>query len=204
MFNRLPKGLIEEIETLKIKHLFKKRQYIYKASEIPQGFYFIKKGFVGLVFACENGNDHFLRFFKGNQLLGHRSFLAEEIYHASALCLEDTEVFFIDKKNAGYLLKKYPDFSSMLLKNLAQELGKCEIHRVKFSEKEVIQRAAESIVYLFEFYPEYKWTRLEIAQYCESTPTTIVKVLSKLESMGYIKQMGHKILILNKDALLRL
>jgi CRP-like cAMP-binding protein len=204
MFKKISSQLKDEIESVKIKHQYKKKQFIYKVSESPTELYLLEHGLIGLVFTCENGNDHLLRIFKSGQFFGHRSLFSGELYHGSSICLEDCEISFIDKKNINTLIQKYPEFTVFLLKYISIDLGKCETHRIRISEKEVIQRAADAIVYLSELAPEHKWTRLEIAQYCESTSTTIVKVLSKLEKLGMIKQSGHRILILNREGLLKI
>jgi CRP-like cAMP-binding protein len=192
------------IESLHIHRGYKKKSTVYHSGEEPQGIYFIKSGLVGLVFNSENGGEHLLRLFRPGQFFGHRSLFAEEKYHASAICLENCEIAFIEKKSLLQEMGKNPTLALTFLKGLSIELRNCEIHRVTITEKEVIQRAAEAIVYLMELAPEHKWTRQEIAEYCESTPTTIIKTLAKLEEMNLIEQDGHRIRILNRSGLLEL
>jgi CRP-like cAMP-binding protein len=204
MLEIFPPNLNNEIDSIKIKHAFSKKQIIFKYGENPEGLYFLKKGLVGLVYSGSGGSEHLLRLFKAGQFFGHRSFFANEAYHANAVCLESSEIYFLDKKSIHTLISTYPEFSTYFLNVLAIELRQSENHRVSITEKDVLQRAAAAIVYLFEISPDHKWTRQEIAEYCESTPTTIVKTLSKLEDMGLIEQLGHRIKILKREELLNL
>lgn len=192
------------IESLHIQRGYKKKTTVYHSGEEPQGIYFIKSGLVGLILNSENGTEHLLRLFRPGQFFGHRSLFAEEKYHASAICLENSEIAFVEKKSLLQEIEKNPILALTFLKGLSIELRNCEIHRVTLTEKEVIQRAAEAIVYLMELAPEHKWTRQEIAEYCESTPTTIIKTLAKLEEMHLIQQDGHRIKILDRNGLLEL
>lgn len=198
----IPLELQNEIESIQVKRKVKKKTLIFSAGGDPDGIYLLKKGLIGLTYNSEEGGEHLLRIFKPGQFFGHRSLFAGDQYHANAICMEDSEIFFIERKKLFELLERNPKLSLQFLKNLAMELKHCETHRVMLTEKDVIERAAESIVYLMEISENHKWTRNDIAKYCESTSTTIVKALAVLEEQNLIKQEGHKIIILNREGLL--
>ncbi|MBX3041006.1 MAG: winged helix-turn-helix domain-containing protein, partial [Bdellovibrionaceae bacterium] len=55
-----------------------------------------------------------------------------------------------------------------------------------------------------DLHPRHRWTRLEIASFCASTPSTVIKALAQLEEKGLISQKGREIEIRDRKALLSL
>ncbi len=98
--------------------------------------------------------------------------------------------------------------SPVLLKDvvvvLAKELRQAEIQHVMILENQILARAAQALIYLKDLHPEHSWTRQEIANFCASTVSTIIKTLAELEARGLILQEGRAITILNREGLLLL
>jgi CRP-like cAMP-binding protein len=57
---------------------------------------------------------------------------------------------------------------------------------------------------LKDLHPDHNWTRQEIANFCASTVSTVIKALSELEELNLIKQDGRSIQVLNRDGLIAL
>lgn len=186
------------------RHLeFKKGDPIYQVGEEPRGVYVLKSGLIGLTAFSQKGSEHLLRLFRPNQFFGHRTLFAQEVYHASSICLENSQVGFYEKALVYEILKKFPQTAELLIKTLAQELGRAELHRIRISDETVISRIAEAIVYLTELKEDHPWTREEIAKFCASTTPTVIRALGSLEDEGLIEQRGRKILIKNREKLLQ-
>ena len=71
-------------------------------------------------------------------------------------------------------------------------------------ENQILSRTAQAIIYLKDLYPEHNWTRQEIANFCASTVSTVIKAMAELEDMGLIKQQGRSIEILKREELLQM
>ncbi|QDK44899.1 Crp/Fnr family transcriptional regulator [Bdellovibrio sp. ZAP7] len=181
---------------------FKRGDVIYKMGENPQNIYFLKEGLVGLVVWGESGKDHLLRLFKKNQIFGHRSFFAQEPYHASATVLDDTTVLVLSKDEMRVRMKGNCDLAEKLLQTLATELRRSEEKQVVLTEKDVTARIAESVVYFKDLHPTHSWTRQEIADFCGTTVATVIRTLAKFVEDGLIEQRGREIVILKKEELL--
>ncbi|QLY26616.1 Crp/Fnr family transcriptional regulator [Bdellovibrio sp. KM01] len=181
---------------------FKRGDVIYKMGENPQNIYFLKEGLVGLVVWGESGKDHLLRLFKKNQIFGHRSFFAQEPYHASATVLDDTTVLVFSKDEMRARMKGNCDLAEKLLQTLATELRRSEEKQVVLTEKDVTARIAESVVYFKDLHPTHSWTRQEIADFCGTTVATVIRTLAKFVEDGLIEQRGREIVILKKEELL--
>ena len=183
---------------------YRRGDVIYSAGDRPAGLYFINKGLVGLVIQTPEGKEHLVRLFKCDHYFGHRSYFAEEKYHATARALEEVVVTFYPREAIEEKLKTDPKFVRQLLKTLAVELKMAEMKIVSLSEKEVAGRIAEALIYLKELFPNHYWTRQEIADFCGSTAPTVIRTLSQFESEGWIRQQGREIQIVDKTRLLEL
>jgi CRP-like cAMP-binding protein len=183
--------------------IFKRGDKIYQQGNSPLGIYVVKKGLVGLTaLASTSGKEHLLRFFKEGQFFGHRSLFSNEDHHATAIALEITNVKLIPKELMLNVLEKNPILYKEIVIVLAMELRRCEQQRVMILENQILARTAQSLIYLKDLHPEHNWTRQEIANFCASTVSTIIKALAYLEEKGLISQNGRSIDIINRPGLI--
>lgn len=183
---------------------FKRGEYIYRAGEQPAGMYFVGGGLVGLVIAAQSGKEHLLRFFRQNQFFGHRSLFSDELYHASAIALQTTWIQMTPKEVVLQAMHDHPALYKEVAQVLAKELRRAELQHVMILENEILARVAQALVYLKELHPQHNWTRQEIANFCASTVSTVIKALAQLEEMGLIVQEGRSIDILKREELIQL
>ena len=69
------------------------------------------------------------------------------------------------------------------------------------TSKKVTSRIIESLIFLKNRYPEYKWTRREIGEFCGAQTETVTRALTKLEKEGLIKKSGRDIIIVDEENL---
>lgn len=190
------------IDQNKVTLTKERSEFVYRQGEMPKGIYFLKTGLVGLVSVGISGKEHLLRMFKPGQYFGHRSFFAKEPYHASSICLDHCEVEFVAEACIYRLLEVQPELHMNVIQTLARELRDSEEIRISFSEKDVLARTAEALIYLEKVSTDHRWTRKELADLLGSTPPTIVRTLQKLETMGLLEQQGKDYEIINYNGLL--
>ncbi len=196
-----------EIETLfqeSSKSIELKRgDLLYRQGDGPQGIYFIQSGLIGLsLIGASSGKEHFVRFFRAGHFCGHRSLFANEGHHATAVALEKGIVTFLPKSVIQKAFQDFPELYRGIVAVLAKELRRAEVKHVMVLENQVLARTAQSLVYLKELHPEHNWTRQEIASFCASTTSTIIRALGSLEERGLISQQGREIMIKDREALL--
>lgn len=182
----------------------KRGETVYRVGDKPSGLYFVEKGLVGLMLLGLSGKEHLLRFFKPGQFFGHRALFSDETYHGTTVVLDPVTLNFIPKEVVLVVLEKHPELYKFLIQTLSKELRRSEVQHVMILENQILARTAQAIIYLKDLHPEHTWTRQEIANFCASTASTVIKALAELEDMGFIKQEGRSIQILNRDALLAL
>lgn len=184
---------------------FKRGEPIYSQGESPKGIYFVKSGLVGLTMtSSKSGKEHLLRFFRQSQFFGHRALFSKEDYHGSAVSLEATTIRFVPAEAVFTAIKKNPTLLEEVVNVLAKELRRCESQHVMILENEILPRVAQSLVYLKDLHPEHNWTRQEIANFCASTVSTVIKAMAELEALGLISQVGRIIQVLSRDGLIAL
>jgi len=191
-----PGGLSKVRGQLVLKE-YKRAEKVFSVGDSPAGVYFISRGLVGLTIATAVGKDHLVRLFGQRQFFGHRSILAGEDYHATAIALESTNLIFLPRKDLDRVLPSFPSVIYKMSQTMARELRYCEVKFAAQTDQDVTLRVIETVIYLQKMYPEHRWTRKEIAEYCGSTPPTVIKVLAKLESRNLISQDGRKLNILD-------
>lgn len=184
---------------------FKRGERIYSQGETPKGLYFVKQGLVGLtMISAKSGKEHLLRFFRQGQFFGHRSLFSKEGYHGSAVALELTNIKFVPQDVVTSGIDKNKSLLEDVVLVLSKELRRCETQHVMILENQIVARVAQSLIYLKDLHPDHNWTRQEIANFCASTVSTVIKALNELEEGGYISQEGRSISILDRARLVEM
>lgn len=190
-----------EIERLKVINHFRSGSVIFRAGEYPLGLYIVHSGLAKLEALSENGTAHTLRLVGRDGVLGYRSLFADEVYNASAIAVEHTDVCFIPKSEIMNLFHKYPEICLRFLHHLAKDLREAETKWVRQIDKGAPERVAESLLFLSERFKKVHWTRREIAQWAGTTTETVIRTLAQFEREKLISQKGREIQIINREGL---
>lgn len=205
LWSELPSEVRWNFESQSQALSFKRGDAIYRQGDTPKGMYFVKKGLVGLVIvAAQSGKEHLLRFFRQGQFFGHRALFSEEGYHGSTIALESTEIRFVPREVILNAIAKHPELLKEVVQVLSKELRRSETHQVMILENQILGRIAQSLVYLKDIHPEHNWTRQEIANFCASTVSTVIKGMARLEDLGLIEQEGRTVRLVDREGLLAL
>lgn len=205
LWDNLPAETRKQFESAAQKIDLKRGESAYRQGDLPVGLYFVEKGLMGLVvLGASSGREHLLRFFREGQFFGHRALFSQEGYHGSAVALEATQLKMIPKNIVLNAIENSPALLKDVVRVLSKELRRCETNQVMILENQILVRVAQAVVYLKDLHPEHSWTRQEIANFCASTVSTVIKTLAELEDMGLIKQEGRAIHVLDRDGLVAL
>lgn len=200
MFFQLVEPHIEN----KSEQSYKRSQIIYHEGDLPSRLYFINSGLVGLFHISKEGKETFFRVFGKGDIFGHRSFFAEEAYHASSIALTPVVLSVISTDECNRICSDHPELIKGLTKIIARDLGKAELRMAGLLDKTAHKRISESLVYLKLKHPNYVWTRKEIGEYSGSTFETVARVMTILEKKNLIEKNGRDFKILNHEKLLSL
>ena len=185
-----------------VSKTYKKDEIIYDEGSRPTGIFFIQSGIIGLYHLAENGKETFLRVFGPGNIFGHRSYFANEFYHATSISINNAKIIFIPKDELEKHLEQRPETLRLILNHVSSNLGQAELRMSGRHDKSAGGRIIESIVFLKLQYPEQIWTRKQIADYSGSTFETVTRVINKLEKDGEITKNGRDFTINSPDQLL--
>lgn len=194
--------VVDLIEKSKVMTRFKAGQYIFYAGNDPLGIFTVREGLVKLEVTSETGVAHTLRLVGAGGALGYRSLFANEVYHASAIAVEDSVMCFIPKTDILSLFKTHPEVTVKLLSHISKDLRLAEQKWMDQMDKGASVRIAEALLFLQENFESQNWTRREIAQWAGTTPETVIRTLAQFEKEGLIDQTGpREIRVIAKDLL---
>ena len=148
----------------------------------------------------ENGKERMIRLYDDGGYFGCRSFISGEQYHSSSVALTDSTIIHYQIDSPKELMLISPDSFYQITLALSKELGEAE-HRLSKMAKKVKHRVIDTLIYLLNRYPNYRWTRREIAEFCGCEPETAIRICRSLEKSGYISSMGRQIKINDETAL---
>lgn len=181
---------------------FKRGDIIYREGDSPEHIYIVTSGIVGLFHITESGKETFLRLFGHGEIMGHRSALAAEPYHANAICLSKVQLIKFSLETFYSKLKENEQIKREILTKLAQDLGSAELRLSNLIDKTAPKRVSEALLYLKLKYPEQIWTRKEIAEFSSTTLETVTRIMGKLEEISAIEKKGRDFIIVNQELLM--
>jgi CRP/FNR family transcriptional regulator, polysaccharide utilization system transcription regulator len=210
IFSDLKSDEVEKLECLKDAGLYKKGQTIFQEGNHPKGIFCIFAGKVKVFKLGSNYKEQIVRLAKEGDVIGYRSLICGDKYHASAATIEDSTICFIPREHLFKVLEDNAILSNNLMKLLSQDLAHAETKMVEMMQKPVRERLAEGIIMLKEMYGLMEdgktlnvvMTREDIANFIGTTTETAIRILSDLNGENIIGLDKKKISIENFPKLL--
>lgn len=203
---------LSEISKEKSWHKIKKGEYIFKEGNTPNGLFCLFDGNVKISKIDEEGKEQIVRLAKRGNFIGYRALLCNDIYHASAIAIEDVHLCYFKKETYLGLLYSKPEIAAQTITTLSNDLRFAENMMMNIAQKHAKGRIAEIILVLEDFYGVYEkdqtintcFKREDIGHLAGTTTETTIRVLSDFSKERIVETIGKKLRILNKDKLLEL
>jgi CRP/FNR family transcriptional regulator, polysaccharide utilization system transcription regulator len=202
---------LEQLEKKQQAIALKKGETLFIESRQPSGVHYLRSGKMKLITTDAQGREQIIHLAKPGDLMGYRAVLGGDSYSCSAVALEDSETWFIEKETFLALLDHNAAFSHEVIRLLTAELRHAEHHLAGLARKPVKSRLAEALLLLAETYgfePDGETlavalTREEIAGLVGTATETAIRLLNNLKEEGMVATSGRKIRLLDRPALLR-
>lgn len=192
-------------------NFYKKGQVIFYEGNHANGLYCLFEGKVKLTKLGKDGKEQIIRFSKDGDILGYRSLLSHEPYHATATALEDSYICMITKDKFLQIIEDNPKLSLKVIQLLSKDLKGAEQHLIDVAQKTVKERISESLILLkntFGYLADGQTlniliSRSEIADIAGTTTESTIRTLAQLNEEQLIQLDGKNILITNIAGLVR-
>ena len=205
----------EEKEELK-NHIsltnYRKNEYVFKEGDKPSGFMVLVTGKVKIFKEGVGGREQIIRMSKPMGIIGYRALFADENHIATAVTLEDSMIANITMDFILNRAVKNSEFSLLLLRKFALELGFANSRTVSLTQKHIRGRLAESLILLAEKYGfehdnttlKVYMSREDIANLSNMTTSNAIRTLSNFANEQVIAMDGRKLKIIDEERLIRI
>jgi CRP/FNR family transcriptional regulator, polysaccharide utilization system transcription regulator len=201
--------------TLLEDHVFlkyKKGDILYKEGEKPMGLFCITDGKVKVFKEGVGGRDQIVRMAKPFGYVGFRALFADENFSSSAVAIEESAAFIIDKYQLVKVLQGNSQLALNFLKFISVELGFANNRTVTLTQKHIRGRLAESLLFLKDTYGyaedgatiKVYLSREDIANLSNMTTSNAIRTLSTFNAEKVISIDGRKLKILDLRRLERI
>lgn len=191
----------------------RKGQMLYYEGAKPLGVFCVNSGVSKIFKTASNGKEQITHLAKKGDLLGYSALLGEENHTNSAMVIEDAKICFIPKETFLKALISNGPFFKRLTKALSNEIGIMEEKLVDASQKSIRERLAYLLLQLANSYGfdggdhqqiDLVLSREEIASLIGTATESVIRLLSEFKKDKLIELKGKKIVILDKEGLVKL
>ena len=207
----LNKEELVKMANCKTSKTVKKGDVIFEEGENVNGVFCVKDGVCKMTKLSPNGKDHIVKLVKKGELLGQRSMISDEPANLTAVALEDMEICFIPKSEILGFFNQNNNFSMNVMKTICGDLKEADDIMVGMAQKTVRERLAITLLYLsdtFGINPDkslkLQLSREEIAGMIGTATESCIRLLSELKKENIIELVGKKIIITDRNKLVRL
>ncbi len=184
-------------------NFYKKGQVIFYEGNHANGLFCLYDGKVKLTKLGKDGKEQIIRFSKDGDILGYRSLLSNEPYHATATAMEDSYICTISKEKFLCVIEENPKLSFKVIQLLSKDLKGAEQHLIDVAQKTVKERIAESLLLLqttFGYLADRRtiniqMSRSEIADMAGTTTESTIRTLALFNEKNIIELNGKNIVI---------
>jgi len=184
---------------------FARGEPIIWEGEESRAVYFISMGMVEVYRTAADGREQTLRVLgEGDSFNLVPGLLKEGKNMANVRCLEQTDVLVIDWHDLQLILSRHPNFSVLVLQDLAERLagmtglaGELALHSVRQRTAAFLMREAENGLKA----SKRRWTQDDMARQIGTVRDVIGRTLRDFEVKGFIKRERGNITLIDRDGL---
>jgi CRP/FNR family transcriptional regulator, dissimilatory nitrate respiration regulator len=122
LFSGLPQSDLEAIAAFSVLRMVPKGGYLFRESDLSEGFYVVQKGAINVHRVSAAGKEQIIYVFRPGESLAEASLAGERGYPASARAIESSGVVVVPKAPFLALIGRRPDLGLRMLGSMSQHL----------------------------------------------------------------------------------
>jgi len=177
---------------------YSKESTIFNENEEAKYYFQIKEGSVKMFNLSSEGKEFTQGFFSNNNSFGEPPLFGDFKYPASALSLEESEIFRLPKKNFFKLLLAHPELHLKFTKLICNRM----LYKAKIMKEVSIYPPEHRILTLLNHLKgnadkdnlfEVKLTRQQVSELTGLRVETVIRSIKKLEKENKLKIIERKV-----------
>lgn len=203
-------SVIERVRGMTRTLYYPKGEIIFQEGEKAFGLYIVCTGKVKLAKHAPHGKTQILKLLGPGELLGEETMFDRDVYASYARTLEDSTLHFIEREPLLELLRRHPEVALRFIRKLAQEIKGFQDKLIETSYEGSLERVSRLLLLIAAKYGietergldiGMELTRQELAELAGISTETAIRILSRLRDRGLIQLEGHRIYLLDREAL---
>ncbi|GFN35506.1 Crp/Fnr family transcriptional regulator [Tepidimicrobium xylanilyticum] len=205
IFSTLTYDEMMEVAKITVPRSYKKGEMIYMAGDKGEKLFVIHKGQVKISRLSPAGKEQVIRILGPGEFMGELSLFVCKPQTDNAETLEDTSICVIDGEKLKGIMAKYPTIAFKVLEELSHRLDKAEKLIEYLGSHDVETRIVETLLELADDKGEVvlNMSKKDLASHMGMSQETLSRKLSYFQDMGWIKQIGHRRIIIVDEIGLR-
>jgi len=188
---------------------YKLGDVICKEGIKPSGLICLNKGKVKIVRRVINGNEQITGLIKAIDYIAFRALMGGTSCSSSYVCLEDSSVCIIKKRDFFKVINKNNKLAFEIIKRFAKDLIKKDIRMTNLAQKHVRARMAEALLLIYDVFGINHETgflntsmkRSELADLANMTTDNAIREISSLKKDKLIEVDHRKIRLIDLNIL---
>jgi CRP/FNR family transcriptional regulator, anaerobic regulatory protein len=207
----LSSGELRVLDNAKIDHTLPVGDIIYNQGDRCNGIYCVQSGLIGLRRVDSEGHSVLMRLINHGETIGYRALLSKSNYMLTAEVMMPSRVCFIARSVIHELLEKNPALGMRFLDHSLRQLEDIEDRVIGGETWPVRTRFLHTLLVLYERFgikESEGWaldlpiSRRDLAELVGTTPETMSRTISAVQSEGLARIEGRRVFIPNIDAVL--
>lgn len=213
LFSGLNIDELEHLESITVKRVYPKRQYVFMEGEPRESVYFIRQGTIKTFKVDRAGNEQIMNLLQKGEMFPHVGFFDVTPYPATAEAIEETELFVIRIEDFDQLIMGHPQIAVKVMRMMGQKIFMLTQRVQALISQDVRHRVIFTLIRLVEESgkPDEKGIRVDVpitnqdlANMVGTSRESINRVLSELKKNQLLHADRHGILVYDMVALKKL
>jgi len=208
IFSELDELTIEKIVNIGTQKIFEKNDVIVMEEDSGTALFVILKGKIKITRSSIDGREVILSILSDSDFFGEMAILDGLKRSATAIAIETSELFLIQRNDFLKLLRKHPEVSIALLQELTKRLRAADMKIKALSLKDAEGKVASVILQLADDIGKIQHGKVEIdklplqqdlANMAGTSRETISRTLHSFAKKGLVEMDGNKLRILDYE-----